>query len=433
MSEKEPKSNLPDRRGRLKEHYLVTQANDLLSATMDLSLQARKFLACLIARISPQDETFCRYWVPVDDYMELAGIRSKANYFKILLGVASELRAVNIISKNKKLTKISGIITAAYDDEENKMVGAEFNEDLKPFLLQLKRDLTSYQLQTVMKLRSNYSYKLYNLLIRHAWKTNTTHRLEIDLLRKELIGTEKKYQKYSNFKNRILAPAQKEINAKTDIRISYKPIRKGRSFKWIDFKISRAKSMVVIEQNGDEIPIADTENILERFQKYIPTEDRLNLNLIKLINAYLESNGELYVEKQLAYTSGKKYDNFVAYLTRALEKDWGKNINPGQQDLFSKDDSKEKKQDAPSLKDYQEYKARKIEKYKSKLSSSEIKKVEAKIGKETKNAASKKQTGLKSAAALKITIRMAIENHYMEKAGVLEFDEWQEEMVRMKT
>lgn len=300
MPEKGSKSNLPDRRGRLKKHYLVTQANDLLSATMDLSLQARKFLACLIARISPQDETFCRYWVPVEDYMDLAGIRSKANYFKILLGVASELRAVNIISKNKKLVKISGIITAAYDDEENKMVGAEFNEDLKPFLLQLRSDLTSYQLQAVMKLRSNYSYKLYNLLIRHAWKKDATVRLEIDLLRKELIGEDKKYQKYSNFKNRILAPAQKEINAKTDIRYSYKPIRKGRAFKWIDFKINRTKAVVLIEKNGDEIPIVDAKEIPERLHIYIPTEERLNTKLYRIIEAYIESHGEVYVEKQLA-------------------------------------------------------------------------------------------------------------------------------------
>ena len=56
---------------------------------------------------------------------------------------------------------------------------------------------------------------------------------------KEKMGLEKKYSRFSNFKTYVLEVAKKEINKHSDLNLSYKIIKLGRSPHKIEFTVTR--------------------------------------------------------------------------------------------------------------------------------------------------------------------------------------------------
>ena len=111
-----------------------------------------------------------------------------------------------------------------------------FDSKLKPYLLQLKNQFTSYKLSNILSLKSTYSIRLYELM--KKWQHLGHWECSVDDLR-GFLGAKsvKSYSVYGNFKNRVLLPALEELNEKTDVQISFKEIKKGRSVERIEFTI----------------------------------------------------------------------------------------------------------------------------------------------------------------------------------------------------
>ena len=117
------------------------------------------------------------------------------------------------------------------------------DERLKPFLLQLKRDFTSYYVSNVLKLKSSYSIGIYELLQQNVdWNVRTQEfwrDIKIDDL-KELLHIPKSYN-ISNIEKRVIQKAQSDLEKNTDLKFEYFPEKKGRSFHSIKFKIIKNK------------------------------------------------------------------------------------------------------------------------------------------------------------------------------------------------
>lgn len=56
---------------------------------------------------------------------------------------------------------------------------------------------------------------------------------------REKLGILTKYPKFSDFRRRVILPAIKIINAKTDIQVTWEPIKKGRTIEAISFEYKR--------------------------------------------------------------------------------------------------------------------------------------------------------------------------------------------------
>lgn len=112
----------------------------------------------------------------------------------------------------------SWLASAEYKNGEGIML-LTFSPKLKPYLLQLKKAFTSYRLNNILSLKSAYSIRLYELL--KKWQYLNKWECSIENL-KEKFGIEQdKYKLYGHFKARVVEPAVKELNEKTDIQISY--------------------------------------------------------------------------------------------------------------------------------------------------------------------------------------------------------------------
>lgn len=94
---------------------------------------------------------------------------------------------------------------------------------------------TQYALSQIANLNSIYSVRLYELL--KQWTTAKTARFEINTFREQLGIGINEYKAMSDFKRRVLDVAVKEINEKTDIKVSYDQQKKGRTITSFKFKI----------------------------------------------------------------------------------------------------------------------------------------------------------------------------------------------------
>ena len=95
---------------------------------------------------------------------------------------------------------------------------------------------TKYLLAQTASMKSAYSVRLYELLVQ--WKTaKKTPLLKLDCFREQLGVDDTEYKLMSDFKKRVLNVAVDEINEKTDLKVSYEQVKKGRTITGFKFKV----------------------------------------------------------------------------------------------------------------------------------------------------------------------------------------------------
>lgn len=114
-------------------------------------------------------------------------------------------------------------------------------DGLIPHLIDLKKCFTSYKLSYALTLQSSYAIRLYELLSQYLKIKNRT--FDIDVLRQNLGILNGELKQFGHFKERVLDISEREINAKTDIRISWEAVRKGRKVTHIKFLIESTESV----------------------------------------------------------------------------------------------------------------------------------------------------------------------------------------------
>ena len=116
---------------------------------------------------------------------------------------------------------------------------------------------TSYLLEQTASMDSIYSVRLYELLVQ--WKAaKQTPMFELEKFRDQLGVEVNEYKAMCDFKKRVLQVAINEINEKSDIKISYEQVKKGRSIAGFKFKVL-AKDKPKKEQleNSRDVNTAD--------------------------------------------------------------------------------------------------------------------------------------------------------------------------------
>lgn len=219
----------------------VRKANQLIQQShYNLTTQQQKIIVYLISQISPFDKEFKEYKFDIMDFCEICGIDSKngGNYADLkeqIKKIADKSSWIELNDNEEtlirwiekpKIVKNSGIIKIRLD------------EDLKPYLLQLRANYTQYDIIYTLNFKSKYSIRLYELIksvhyndLNEYEKTYTVHEL------KRLLGAES-YSRYNHFKDRVLETAIKEVNLFSDKFIKYDTQRQGRNIKYITLYIS---------------------------------------------------------------------------------------------------------------------------------------------------------------------------------------------------
>lgn len=116
---------------------------------------------------------------------------------------------------------------------------------------------TSYLLEQTASMDSIYSVRLYELLVQ--WKAaKQTPMFELEKFREQLGVEASEYKAMCDFKKRVLQVAIDEINEKSDIKISYEQVKKGRSIAGFKFKVlAKDKSKNAKQEGYRDINTAD--------------------------------------------------------------------------------------------------------------------------------------------------------------------------------
>ena len=149
----------------------------------------------------------------------------------------------------------SGVVKIRLDEDVKQYISALFDQYNACGQL-----YTAYAFLYTLPMRSVYSMRLYELLKSWAnakWSKDDGHYWEINHLQ-QLLGSS--YERYQDFRRKVLEKAVDEINKYTDIDIEFEPIREGRIYKYINF-------IIQLKTNDDIIKIQSELNKYLNFEK----------------------------------------------------------------------------------------------------------------------------------------------------------------------
>ena len=226
----------------VKANQVITKSNFLIESKFKVTLQELRLVYWLLSNIQPKDEDFHVYRISVTQYGKFMAQFRDSNNKRIYSDLRSA--AEKLMTRVVKIKADGGeysmpFISRAFYHGGKGFIDIKLDDVLKVHLLKLTKEFTSIGLLSAFKLSSTYSIKLLELILQY--KNIGKRKLDISDLRFMLGVDDNKYKLWTNFENRVLAPACNDINNNTDISLSYKKIKLGRSIISIEFKFSISK------------------------------------------------------------------------------------------------------------------------------------------------------------------------------------------------
>lgn len=261
----------------IARNYLVAKSNQIVQKSRyDFSVAEQRTIAYICSKIKPTNSSNMPYQLEYEfsivDYARTCGFDTGGKFYNDVKATLKSLR-----DKSMWLTLPDGSETTvgwlakATTNKKSGIAKIKIDEDLAPYLFDLKNKFLSYGLKNILNMKSQYSIRLYELLKSYhdmkigqidrrkaAEKDIAPHEtywtVELDELKKRLMTENvKSYSNFNLFKTKVLVIAQKEINELTDINISFEPITQGRKVVQIRFKVCRKamKERLAAEHRND--------------------------------------------------------------------------------------------------------------------------------------------------------------------------------------
>jgi len=255
------------------KEYKIIKSNDLIQQSrFSLSLQEQRVILYLISKIKPEDTKLTDYEFKIQDFCTLCGIDNAngANY-KYIKQTLKGLRDKSIwLTRSDGAQVTLGWVSKVTINPGSGTVIIKLDDDMKPYLLQLKERFTSYELLYTLAMRSQYSVRLYELLRSYEYQKKKII-LDIDRM-KELVNAET-YTRFPDFKRYVLDIAVREINDVSDLAVSYELIKEGRRYAKLAFEVNLKNDSVEKDET-----LARIEKILNPAQlSLFPVNEEVGL------------------------------------------------------------------------------------------------------------------------------------------------------------
>ena len=144
-----------------------------------------------------------------------------------------------------------------------------FSPDVVPLITRLEKHFTSYQIKQVAQLTGKYAIRLYELLI--AWReVGKIPQIGLAEFRNKIGVEDDEYMRMSDFKIRVLEPSIKQINAHTDIRVTYEQHKSGRNITGLSFKFKQ-----IVKQQNEKSKNKRDPNTIDLFSKMTDAQRHL--------------------------------------------------------------------------------------------------------------------------------------------------------------
>lgn len=278
------------------KNNIVKKHNELIQkARYSLSEVEIKIVSTLISMIKTDDTEFHQYLIDIKELQKLTN--TNTNDREYYINIAKSLMSKPFAIENK----VFNWVTYAEHEENSSILKFEIHRNLKPYLLELQKNFTQYNIKNILLLKSSYVIRLYEYIISKFaeymnYNPNSksfTFELEIDELR-ELFEIPVSYL-YKDIRVNIIDKALKQFKEKTDIKFDYEEYKIGRAVK-------RLKITVRENNKGSNDPLSDLKSFIAWVRK-----DFKNVDLYHVPNKQclsVNQEGKLYDKYQ-----GEKIDN----------------------------------------------------------------------------------------------------------------------------
>ena len=223
----------------------VVQANNLIGGKQALKLNSAKLIRSAIMQVVRDDEELKPYIITVKELAELLGV-SASNVYRDVEEITDDIIKnpvyvkEEIVGKSVKWIKIPWVSKCEYNSDIG--VAIKLNEELKPFLINLKEHYTQYTLQEVLTMKSVYAIRIFEMLQSKIMnkmlpKDGTDIEISVQEIR-ECCDCEDKYPAFGNFKDKVIDKAVSEINRVTMFRVEFSYRKRSRSVVAIIFHVN---------------------------------------------------------------------------------------------------------------------------------------------------------------------------------------------------
>ena len=216
-----------------------------------LKISEHKLINAMLSKIAPQDMEFKLTKISLWEIQKLCNFSYNNSQRTV------KEATINLSNKTLYITE-DGIVmpfplfkTLKYN---NNVLLFQFDDNLKPFLLNLKENFIQKELQELQESENEYALRLDMLFTMVINKNNkyktledkinkpTRIRYDISLL-KEILGIENKYPQFKEFNRNVLKTAQEEINNLGFYNISIEKENKNKQCVAVIFYVYLGKNI----------------------------------------------------------------------------------------------------------------------------------------------------------------------------------------------
>lgn len=333
------------------QYAYIRQQNQLVEARYSLTARELKLVLYVCAMVDPNAETFGKCQIRVKEFAELAGVETDALYLE-LRDTARSVRSKELILENTvepgeerpRRKYISWFIDVSVDPNGDGYIGVTLHPDLKPYLLQVHREYTRFQLGYAVRMESKYAIRLYQLLQR--WAFVGKKRITVDDLRLRLGAREldkngeiikDNLPAYKNLKQKALTPAVDEINEKSDLSVSFSEEKQkgSKAITALNFRIrknletaGKFDEVKLPKKSQMELPLEQPGLSMEEQTQIdrISAEFALNAKQAEALADYVARDGIIYLLEKAEIVRSEPRQNAARAFIAALRDDWKKPV-----------------------------------------------------------------------------------------------------------
>ena len=270
------------------EKRKIVEHNDLITSVAKMDKVPLKIfelaVSCIDTENLPKDNIIYLSKAELFTFFDVSD-NGKHTRFKEAISKMQEQAFFEVReAKNKgfKFRRILPIPTVEWTDYDDKVM-IRFNQDIMPYLIELKQNFTQYALSDLIDLNSKYSIILYKWLSmnynqyehysakggRRAEQVEAYRNPSITVKELRVItDTVKDYPRFDNFETWILKKPIEEINAHTSFNVTYDKVKKGRSIDSIVFHITK-------KRRADDNSYKLEDKVYQEEKKQKETDNRL--------------------------------------------------------------------------------------------------------------------------------------------------------------
>ncbi len=335
---------------------ILSRSNQLILSRYSATLVENKIMALSFKRVKLNENGNPMVIFSTDELRQLTGAKGNGFYDQLKIAAAGLMnKRIYIEDEQKQSFSITNIIQKAEFREGQFTV--IFTNESKSLLYNLKSNFTSMAIDTLFSFKTNHAYRLYEILKVHEFKIEKGNRpiqiiyqlsdlklqlncvnteekkVNVELMKAHPnfdkivndLDTEKKFKSWYEFKRGVLEKAIKEINEKTELYVSYDPIRTGRGGKttairfYLQRKTNENENLLVQSETSKRSEMVDKV-------KELITDVKLSKKDCILILKAADNNLDKINTAYKLAKQQKDIENFVAWMISAIKNEYEKPI-----------------------------------------------------------------------------------------------------------